>query len=142
GPPGERAAAGHLRVVGVGVHRERGRGDLRHDHHGTPGAPIGPDPTGGGGWPRRYGRSVTHAAALVELAERTARTAGRILLDGLDQVRVDVRTKSSATDMVSEMDRAAEVAIEELLLGARPDDGMLGEEGTDRAGTSGVRWIV
>ena len=78
----------------------------------------------------------------MELAERTARTAGRILLDGLDQVRVDVRTKSSATDMVSEMDRAAEVAIEELLLGARPDDGMLGEEGTDRAGTSGVRWIV
>ena len=28
------------------------------------------------------------------------------------------------------------------LLGARPDDGVLGEEGSDRAGTSGVRWII
>ena len=44
--------------------------------------------------------------------------------------------------MVTEMDRAAEALIVERLLGARPDDGMLGEEGTDDAGTSGVRWVV
>ncbi len=79
---------------------------------------------------------------LRDLAESTARAAGALLLDGLDQVRTDVGTKSSGTDMVSEMDRAAEHLIADRLLGARPDDGMLGEEGTSRAGTSGVRWVV
>lgn len=79
---------------------------------------------------------------LLALAEGAARAAGGLLLDGLDHVRTDVQTKSTSTDMVSEMDRAAEALLVGHLLGARPDDGMLGEEGTDRAGTSGVRWIV
>ena len=79
---------------------------------------------------------------LVQLAEEVARRAGSFLRDGLSDVRLDVGTKSTGTDMVSEMDRGAEAIIVEGLLGARVDDGMLGEEGTDRAGTSGVRWIV
>jgi len=76
------------------------------------------------------------------LAIAAAREAGALLLDGLDKARTDVQTKSSGTDMVSEMDRAAEACIERHLLGARPDDGLLGEEGMRRDGTSGVRWIV
>ncbi len=76
------------------------------------------------------------------LAETAARDAGALLLAGLDEVRTDVQTKTTGTDMVSEMDRAAEALIVDRLLGARPDDGMMGEEGTDLAGTSGVRWIV
>jgi myo-inositol-1(or 4)-monophosphatase len=76
------------------------------------------------------------------LAEAVARDAGGLLRDQLDRVRLEVDTKSSATDMVTEMDRAAEARIVEGLLGARPDDGMVAEEGTDRAGTSGVRWVV
>ncbi len=40
------------------------------------------------------------------------------------------------------MDTAAEALLVQTLLGARPDDAILGEEGADRAGTSGVRWIV
>ena len=44
--------------------------------------------------------------------------------------------------MVTEMDRASEALITERLLGARPDDGILGEEGVDTPGTSGVRWVV
>jgi myo-inositol-1(or 4)-monophosphatase len=79
---------------------------------------------------------------LCALAESTARAAGALLLAGLDQVRTDIQTKSTGTDMVSEMDRAAEALIVERLLGARPDDGMMGEEGTDLPGTSGVRWVV
>lgn len=82
------------------------------------------------------------AEELRRLAEEAARAAGALLLAGLDEVRTDVQTKSSATDMVSEMDRAAEACIVAALLGARPDDGMVGEEGTDRVGTSGVRWVV
>ena len=71
-----------------------------------------------------------------------ARDAGGLLRDGLDRVRVLVDTKTTSTDMVTEMDRAAEALIVERLLHARPDDGILGEEGTDHAGTSGVRWVV
>jgi myo-inositol-1(or 4)-monophosphatase len=85
---------------------------------------------------------VVDPAALLTLAEGAADAAGALLLEGLDQVRTHVRTKSTGTDMVSEMDHAAEALITGHLLGARPDDGMVGEEGTDRAGTSGVRWIV
>jgi myo-inositol-1(or 4)-monophosphatase len=76
------------------------------------------------------------------LAEAVARDAGALLRDQLDRVRLEVGTKSSATDMVTEMDRAAEERIVAGLLGARPDDGIVGEEGTDRPGTSGVRWVV
>ena len=43
---------------------------------------------------------------------------------------------------MTEIDRAAEAAIVEGILAARPDDAILGEEGTDRAGTSGVRWVI
>ena len=53
-----------------------------------------------------------------------------------------IRTKSSGTDLVTDLDRAAEARIVEQLLAARPDDGVLGEEGGERAGTSGVRWVI
>jgi myo-inositol-1(or 4)-monophosphatase len=76
------------------------------------------------------------------LAEEVARAAGALLRDGADRVRAEVSTKSTGTDMVTEMDRASEVLITEGLLGARPEDGILGEEGVDIAGTSPVRWVV
>jgi myo-inositol-1(or 4)-monophosphatase len=81
-------------------------------------------------------------AALVALAGDVARRAGALLLDGSRQRRRLVETKSTVTDMVSEMDRAAEDLIVGALLAARPDDGVLGEEGSSRAGTSGLRWVV
>ena len=81
-------------------------------------------------------------ADLADLAEQAARAAADILAEALHRGRASVMTKSSATDMVTEMDRASEHLIVERLLGARPDDGVLGEEGSDRAGTSGVRWII
>lgn len=80
--------------------------------------------------------------ALEDLAIEAGRRAAALLLDGLDRARTAVDTKSSGTDMVTEMDRASERLVVETLLAARPDDGILGEEGTDRAGTSGLRWIV
>jgi myo-inositol-1(or 4)-monophosphatase len=81
-------------------------------------------------------------AALAALAEAVAREAGALLLDGQLGTRRLVTTKTSATDMVSEMDQAAEALIVERLLAARPDDAILGEEGGEHAGTSGVRWVV
>jgi myo-inositol-1(or 4)-monophosphatase len=79
---------------------------------------------------------------LVALAVEVAAEAAALLVEGLGRARALVDTKSSVTDMVTEMDRASERLVVDGLLSSRPDDGVLGEEGTDRAGSSGVRWIV
>jgi myo-inositol-1(or 4)-monophosphatase len=79
---------------------------------------------------------------LLALAEHLAADAAALLVDGLGRARAAVDTKSTGTDMVTEMDRASERLIVEGLRAARPDDGILGEEGTDDAGTTGVRWVV
>jgi len=81
-------------------------------------------------------------AALLELAVGLAAEAGALLLDGRSSVRADEGTKTSATDMVTDMDRASEALIVAGLIRARPDDGILAEEGSARAGSSGVRWVI
>ena len=78
------------------------------------------------------------AAIAVEVAEQ----AGELLRRGQSRVRTTVETKSTGTDMVTEMDRASEALIVAGLLDRRPHDGILGEEGADREGTSGVRWVI
>jgi myo-inositol-1(or 4)-monophosphatase len=72
---------------------------------------------------------------------RLARGAAEIQLDGL-RSGFAIDRKSAAGDLVTEIDRAAEHAIVEGIRDARGDDAILGEEGTDRAGTSGVRWVL
>ena len=52
------------------------------------------------------------------------------------------QTKSSPTDIVTAVDRAAEELIHARLVAARPDDGFLGEEGAARESASGVTWVV
>jgi len=79
---------------------------------------------------------------LCRLAVELAEEAGALLREGQDRVRTSVETKSTGTDMVTEMDRASERFIVDALTRRRPDDGILGEEGSDRPGTSGVRWII
>lgn len=79
---------------------------------------------------------------LLALAVEIGEEAAALLLDGLHRPRTLVTTKSSSTDMVTEMDRRSEALIVERLLDARPDDGVLGEEGTERPGSSGVTWII
>ncbi len=82
------------------------------------------------------------AGALRELAIELGAQAAALLVDGLDRVRTSIETKSSATDMVTEMDKASERLLVAGILAARPDDGILGEEGTDHPGRSGVRWVL
>jgi myo-inositol-1(or 4)-monophosphatase len=79
---------------------------------------------------------------LLALAVQLASDAADLLLEGLTRDRVVVTTKTTGTDMVTEIDQASERLIVDGILLARPDDGILGEEGTDRAGTSGVRWVI
>jgi myo-inositol-1(or 4)-monophosphatase len=79
-------------------------------------------------------------AALLELARSVAEEAGELLLSRHGQVTV-VQTKSSPTDVVTEMDKAAEALIRDRVQAARPGDAFLGEEG-GQTGASLVRWIV
>lgn len=83
--------------------------------------------------------SMTHE--LLPLAWRAARAAGDLLLSTRG-ARLEVDTKTSRTDVVTQMDRAAEDLLVRILLGERPDDGLLGEEGSVRPGTTGVRWVL
>lgn len=86
---------------------------------------------------------TTDDEALLELATTVARDAGDLLASYADRRSLAVDHKSSHTDPVSEADHAAERLITERLLAARPDDGIMGEEAADdRAGTSGLRWVV
>jgi myo-inositol-1(or 4)-monophosphatase len=76
------------------------------------------------------------------LGESVAREAGALLREAFRGPELRIAAKSTPTDLVSEADHAAEHLIRERLSAARPDDGVLGEEGGDRGGTSGIRWIV
>jgi len=78
----------------------------------------------------------------LELAERAAREAGHLLLERFEGPARGVGAKSSATDLVSDADRAAEASIYELLQRERPDDSIVAEEGASAAGSSGRRWLV
>lgn len=55
---------------------------------------------------------------------------------------VTAATKGAAGDVVTPVDRAAEQAVRTVLLDARPDDGVLGEELPERTGSSGLQWVV
>ena len=86
--------------------------------------------------------AVPSATELRDLAERIAHEGARLAremrLGGIDVAD----TKTSAVDVVTEADRAVEELIRTRLTEERPDDAVLGEEGDDRPGTSGVRWVV
>ncbi|OUZ11011.1 inositol monophosphatase [Aeromicrobium sp. PE09-221] len=53
-----------------------------------------------------------------------------------------IMQKTSISDIVTSADTAAERHMVETLAGARPEDGILGEEGAAAEGTSGRRWII
>ncbi|GAA0976767.1 Inositol-1-monophosphatase SuhB [Nocardioides aquaticus] len=85
--------------------------------------------------------SPAEVGALADLALDVAREAAALVRDRSEGVTV-AATKSSDVDPVTEVDRACEELVRRRLAHARPDDAVLGEEGDDLAGTSGVRWIV
>jgi myo-inositol-1(or 4)-monophosphatase len=87
--------------------------------------------------------AVHHSpTALLGLATAAAQEAGRLLLDGLRSGPAVVEAKTSRTDPVSDLDRASEALILTRLLSERPDDAVMAEEGSDRSGTSPVRWVI
>jgi myo-inositol-1(or 4)-monophosphatase len=79
--------------------------------------------------------------SLLELATDLALRAGDLALSMREGVAVET-TKSSPTDVVTAADAAAERLVVEGIRAARPGDGVLGEEGADDVGSTGVRWVV
>ena len=119
-----------------------------------------------GDHPTAANRVVPPASDLLALASEVAEEAAALVVDLRARGDLAVSTKSSPTDMVTEVDQAAEELIRSRLLAARPHDTILGEEfglGTDppqatgpaaaeastpEAGPTtsaagvGVRWVV
>ncbi|MFJ6694541.1 inositol monophosphatase family protein [Streptomyces sp. NPDC091272] len=79
---------------------------------------------------------------LLAVALEAARRAGELLRDGRPDDLAVAATKTSSVDVVTEMDIAAEKLITGFLTAHRPDDGVLGEEGSATEGSSGVRWVI
>src|SRR5450759_2820811 len=79
---------------------------------------------------------------LEELAVTAAREAGRFIVDERPRGLGVLDTKSSVNDIVTVMDQRSEALLRRRLLGARPDDAVLGEEDGASAGTSGITWVI
>jgi myo-inositol-1(or 4)-monophosphatase len=97
--------------------------------------------------------AVTDPGALLRIAADAAGEAGRLLASWRGDERPEViDTKSSPTDVVTEMDRRSEALITEWIRAVRPGDTVLGEEGGQTAGgrpgsdaagdLARVRWVV
>ncbi len=91
------------------------------------------------------------AEALLRIAVAAAAEAGRLLASWRGDERPEVvQTKSSPTDIVTEMDRRSEALITSRIRTHRPADTVLGEEGGQTSGGPAgdgdqpgrVRWIV
>lgn len=79
---------------------------------------------------------------LEELAVTAATAAGRFIVDERPRGMGVLDTKSSVNDIVTVMDQDSELLLRRMLLGARPDDAVLGEEDGASAGTSGITWVI
>jgi len=82
-------------------------------------------------------RLLQDAALAADLVRDAATLAARIRDGGLD-----VERKTSGSDIVTQADTAAERLVVERLAAERPDDAIVGEEGTSRPGTSGRTWVI
>ena len=81
---------------------------------------------------------------ILSVAEAAAEAAGRAILPYF-RAGVEIRDKSGAGeefDPVTAADVAAEEAIREVIEAARPADAIVGEEFPEKAGESGLTWVL
>ena len=84
---------------------------------------------------------MAEPSALRDLALSAARIVAPELRRRAGAVEVS-ETKTTVTDLVTDVDRWSEECIVKHILAVRPNDSILGEEGTAVDGTSGVCWLV
>ncbi|MEW1812225.1 inositol monophosphatase family protein [Pseudarthrobacter phenanthrenivorans] len=89
-----------------------------------------------------------HSAAVLdpslddyELAAALVREAGQLALL-MRMAGLQSEQKTSVSDVVTAADHAAEAYVLEQLQRCRPEDGILGEEGTAVQGASGRTWVI
>jgi myo-inositol-1(or 4)-monophosphatase len=75
------------------------------------------------------------------VAVDAARAAGQLLHREHPRTR-QVSFKGAVTNLVTEMDGRAEALVVDAITAQFPDDGILAEEGSARAGRSGRRWVI
>ena len=83
---------------------------------------------------------MNDANVILELALKIARQAGELLTNR--PASWDLTVKSTAIDIATQMDHASEKLIVDAILAARPSDAIIGEEGANRTGTSGLTWVI
>ncbi|MFM7623789.1 MAG: inositol monophosphatase family protein, partial [Actinomycetota bacterium] len=83
---------------------------------------------------------MTSSAQLLELAEEIVEKAGELLMSRPSNFELD--QKSGVLDFATQMDHESEKLIVAAILAVRPDDSIIGEEGSDRVGTSGYTWVI
>ena len=81
------------------------------------------------------------AHALLNIAVRAARRAGELIVRNLNNLESLTVTAKSRNDFVSEVDRAAEAQIVEVIHRHYPDHAILAEEGGAQ-GEHEFRWII
>jgi myo-inositol-1(or 4)-monophosphatase len=79
---------------------------------------------------------------LENLAVSAAGAAGRFIVEDRPHGLGVADTKTSVNDIVTVMDQQSEALLRAHLLGARPDDAILGEEDGACEGTSGITWVI
>ncbi|HTT99515.1 MAG TPA: histidinol-phosphatase [Rhizomicrobium sp.] len=88
---------------------------------------------------------MTIDAATIAFAHRLADTAGEVIRPYFRR-RIDIDDKGGPKgevfDPVTEADKGAERAIRAVIDRERPEDAILGEEYGEKAGTSGLRWVL
>lgn len=77
---------------------------------------------------------------LLDLAKSVGKEAGQLLRQRPEDFELSI--KSSAIDFATQMDKASEELIVSKILAARPDDGIIGEEGSNIESKSGVTWVI
>jgi len=79
---------------------------------------------------------------ILKLAVRLAREAGALQRERWES-ELEIDTKSSEVDLVTDVDRACEARVVEGIRAERPDDGILAEEGSEyEARGSAWRWVI
>jgi myo-inositol-1(or 4)-monophosphatase len=80
--------------------------------------------------------------SVLELASSLARAAGKIQRERY-ATGLEIRTKSAAVDLVTDVDETCEALIVSTLEAERPGDAILAEEGGERdPGGAAWRWII
>lgn len=84
----------------------------------------------------------SETAALRAIASTLARQAGALAVQMRDSHLSIEEQKTTEFDVATDADVACEQLLRTELARVRPQDGILGEEGTSVSGTSGLTWVI